>query len=417
MNVQNITPAEVTANGRRYRIPTIPTVAVCIDGSEPGYIEAAIAAGLAPTIDRMMKTGSNLLATSVIPSFTNPNNISIITGRPPAIHGIAGNYFYDTEAREEVMMNDVRFMRADTIMKAFQDAGAKVAVVTAKDKLRTLLGKGLDPATGRAIAFSSEKADKATKAENGIGDLLTFVGMPLPDVYSADLSEFVFAAGVKLMQSFRPDVMYLSTTDYIQHKAAPGSEIANLFYAMIDRYVAQLDAMGCVVALTADHGMNDKYLPDGEPDVIYLQDWCDKTAMLNGARVILPITDPYVAHHGALGSFATIYLPEEAERSAVIKELAMLEGIELAVGREDACARFELPPDRVGDIVVVSTRHKVIGTSRARHDLSGLTEPLRSHGGLTEQVVPMIVNRKLSLPAGRQLRNFDVFDVALNLVN
>jgi phosphonoacetate hydrolase len=416
MNVQNITPAEVVANGRHYRIPTTPTVAVCIDGSEPGYIEAAIAAGLAPTIDRMMKTGSNLLATSVIPSFTNPNNISIITGRPPAVHGIAGNYFYDTDAREEVMMNDVRFMRADTIMKAFQDAGAKVAVVTAKDKLRTLLGKGLDPSTGRAIAFSSEKADKATKAENGIGDLLNFVGKPLPEVYSADLSEFVFAAGVKLMQSFRPDVMYLSTTDYIQHKVAPGTEIANSFYAMIDRYVAQLDAMGCVVVLTADHGMNDKHLPNGEPDVIYLQDWCDKVAMLDGARVILPITDPYVAHHGALGSFATVYLPPSADRSAVIKDLAMLDGIELAITREEACGRFELPADRVGDVVAISTRHKVIGTSRARHDLSGLTEPLRSHGGLTEQVVPMIANRKLSLPAVRQLRNFDVFDVALNLV-
>ena len=311
MNIQNVSTAEVVANGRHYRIPTTPTVAVCIDGSEPGYIEAAIAAGLAPTIDRMMKTGSNLLAKSVIPSFTNPNNISIITGRPPAVHGIAGNYFYDTDAREEVMMNDVRFMRADTIMKAFQDAGAKVAVVTAKDKLRTLLGKGLDPSTGRAIAFSSEKADKATKAENGIGDLLQFVGMSLPEVYSADLSEFVFAAGVKLMQSFRPDVMYLSTTDYIQHKAAPGSEVANSFYAMIDRYIAQLDAMGCVVALTADHGMNDKHLANGEPDVIYLQDWCDKTARLDNARVILPITDPYVAHHGALGSLRPSIFPKE----------------------------------------------------------------------------------------------------------
>ena len=416
MNMQNVSPVDVVANGRSYRIPTTPTVAVCIDGSEPGYIEAAIAAGLAPTIDRMMKTGANLLAKSVIPSFTNPNNISIITGQPPAVHGIAGNYFYDTEAREEVMMNDVRFMRSDTIMKAFQDAGAKVAVVTAKDKLRTLLGKGLDPSTGRAIAFSSEKADKATKAENGIGDLLQFVGMPLPEVYSADLSEFVFAAGVKLMRSFRPDVMYLSTTDYIQHKAAPGSDIANSFYAMIDRYVTELDAMGCVVALTADHGMNDKHLANGEPDVVYLQDWCDKTARLDNARVILPITDPYVAHHGALGSFATIYLPEGADRVALIKQVAMLDGIELALSREDACARFELPADRIGDVVVVSTRHKVIGTSRARHDLSGLTEPLRSHGGLTEQVVPMIVNRQLSIPAGRQLRNFDVFDVALNLV-
>jgi phosphonoacetate hydrolase len=138
--------------------------------------------------------------------------------------------------------------------------------------------------------------------------------------------------------------------------------------------------------------------------------------MLAGARVILPITDPYVAHHGALGSFATIYLPESADRSAVVKDLAALDGVELAITREEACVRFELPPDRIGDIVVISTRHKVIGTSRVRHDLSGLTEPLRSHGGLTEQVVPMIVNRKLSLPAGRRLRNFDVFDVALNLV-
>jgi phosphonoacetate hydrolase len=416
MNIQNPN-RDVIANGRRYRIPTTPTVAVCIDGSEPGYIESAVAKGLAPNIDRLMKTGSNLLAESVIPSFTNPNNISIITGRPPAVHGIAGNYFYDTAANVEVMMNDVRFMRADTIMKALHDAGAKVAVVTAKDKLRTLLGKGLDCSTGRAIAFSSEKADKATKAENGIGDLLNFVGMKLPDVYSADLSEFVFAAGVKLVETFRPDVMYLSTTDYIQHKAAPGSDIANAFYAMIDAYVGKLDALGCVVALTADHGMNDKHLANGEPDVIYLQDWFDRRLGKSEARVILPITDPYVAHHGALGSFATVYLPAGANAAAIIDELSAIDGVEVAIGRDEACQRFELPPDRIGDLVIVSTRHKVLGTSRERHDLSGLTEPLRSHGGLTEQVVPMIVNRKLTVPAGHRLRNFDVFDVALNLVN
>jgi phosphonoacetate hydrolase len=416
MNIQRVIGREVVANGRTYRMPRVPTVIVCIDGSEPGYIECTIARGLAPNLDRLMKTGSNLLASSVIPSFTNPNNISIITGAPPAVHGIAGNYFYDTAADQEVMMNDARFMRADTIMKAFHDAGAKVAVVTAKDKLRTLLGKGLDPSTGRAVAFSSEKADKATKAENGIGDVLDFVGKPLPEVYSADLSEFVFAAGVRLLQTFRPDVMYLSTTDYIQHKVAPDSEIANGFYAMLDRYVGQLDELGCVLALTADHGMNDKYRPDGEPDVIYLQDWFDRSLGNGAARVILPITDPYVAHHGALGSFATVYLPNGADVRATLNDLSSVEGIELAIGRDEACQRFELPPDRIGDIVAISTRHKVLGTSRERHDLSGLTEPLRSHGGLTEQVVPMIVNRKIEAPPSR-LRNFDVFDVALNLVH
>ena len=302
----------VIANGREYHFPKAPTVAVCIDGSEPGYIEAAIEAGLAPNFARLMKTGANLLAQSVIPSFTNPNNISIITGRPPSVHGIAGNYFFDAASGQEVMMNDVRFLRAPTILQAFQDAGAKVAVVTAKDKLRTLLGAGLDFSPGTAIAFSSESADKATKAENGVDNVLAYVGKALPEVYSADLSEFVFAAGVRLLKDFRPDLMYLSTTDYVQHKAAPGSKFANAFYAMIDRYIGELDAAGAVLALTADHGMNDKHRADGSPDVLYLQDAFDGWYGAGKARVILPITDPYVAHHGALGSFATVYLPEGA---------------------------------------------------------------------------------------------------------
>ena len=169
MNIQR-TPT-VSVNGRDYRFPKTPTVCVCIDGSEPGYIERAIDAGLAPNFSRLMQT-ANLTALSAMPSFTNPNNISIITGRPPAVHGIAGNYFYDRATGKEVMMNDASFLRAPTIMQAFHDAGAKVAVVTAKDKLRAMLGKGLDMATGRAIAFSSEKADKATVTETNSPSLI-----------------------------------------------------------------------------------------------------------------------------------------------------------------------------------------------------------------------------------------------------
>jgi phosphonoacetate hydrolase len=407
MNMQRL--PSVTANGRDYRFPEVPTVVVCIDGSEPGYIEEAIKAGLAQNLDRLLRTGANLLAKSVIPSFTNPNNISIITGQPPRVHGIAGNYFYERASGQEVMMNEARFLRAPTIMQAFQEAGAK-------DKLRTLLGKGLDYAGGRAIAFSSEKADKAAKSLNGIDDVLAFVGKPLPEVYSADLSEFVFAAGVKLLERFRPDVMYLSTTDYVQHKAGPGSKTANDFYAMLDRYVGLLDASGCVLALTADHGMNDKHKSDGSPDVIYLQDLFDAWTGPGKARVILPITDPYVAHHGALGSFAAIHLPDAAPAAALMTRLRGIEGVDLVLSSAEACSRFDLPADRTGDVVVLSTRHKVLGTSAARHDLSGLSGPLRSHGGLTEQTVPMIVNRKIDWPRGRELRNFDVFAVALNHV-
>ena len=404
----------VVVNGRSYNQPSAPTVVICIDGSEPGYIEKAIEAGRAPTFARFMSNGANLIAECVIPSFTNPNNLSIITGRPPAVHGIAGNFFYDPATGTEVMMNDPKFMRAPTILAGFHDAGFKVAMVTAKDKLRLLLSNGLDYGTGRAIAFSSERADKATKADNGIDNVTEFVGMGVPDVYSAELSEFVFAAGVKLAATFRPDLMYLSTTDYIQHKAAPGSKIANDFYAMIDGYLAKLDALGYTVVATADHGMNDKHLADKSPDVLYLDPLFDGWLGEGKARVILPITDPYVVHHGALGSFATVYLPKEASVADLIAKLKATAGVDTAMTRAEACERFELPEDRVGDIVVLSTRHKTLGTAPARHDLSGLTEPLRSHGGLTEQRVPMVSNRKIELPAGHRLRTFDVFAVALN---
>lgn len=412
----NRRPGEVLVNDRAYHAPAAPTVVICIDGSEPGYIEKAIAAGRAPNFARFMKEGANLIAECVIPSFTNPNNISIITGRPPAVHGIAGNFFYDPATKTEVMMNDPKFMRAPTILAGLHDAGLKVAMVTAKDKLRLLLSHGLDYATGRAIAFSSEKADAATIAANGIDNVPAFVGMDVPDVYSAGLSEFVFAAGVKLIERYRPDVMYLSTTDYIQHKAAPGSEVANDFYAMIDTYLGRLDALGCVIVATADHGMNDKHKLDGSPDVIYLQTLFDEWLGAGTARVILPITDPYVAHHGALGSFATIYLPALADRAALMRRLAAIDGIEFVLPREAASVEFELPPDRIGDLVALSMRHKVLGTSAEKHDLSGLDAPLRSHGGLSEQRVPMISNRRIVLPPGHRLRTFDVFSVALDHV-
>jgi phosphonoacetate hydrolase len=237
--------------------------------------------------------------------------------------------------------------------------------------------------------------------------------MPVPSVYSADLSEFVFAAGVRLMETRRPDLMYLSTTDYVQHKFAPGSAGANAFYAMMDRYLARLDALGAVIALTADHGMNAKTRADGSPNVIYLQDAIDGWIGRERARVILPITDPYVVHHGALGSFATVYL-DSAERDRVARKLAALEGVDLVLDNAAACERFELPRDRMGDLIVVSAKHVVLGTSESRHDLSGLDAPLRSHGGVSEQRVPLLFNRRAGAVEGRRLRNFDLFDIALN---
>jgi phosphonoacetate hydrolase len=392
------TRAPLEVNGRRYRWMSGPLVVVCVDGCEFDYVHQAVAAGAAPFLGRMLREGAAFEADSVVPTFTNPNNLSIVTGVPPAVHGICGNYFYDREADAEVMMNDPKYLRTGTILAAFAKEGASVAVVTAKDKLRTLLGKDL-----AGTCFSAEKADEAQQA---------LAGMPRPSVYSAELSEFVFAAGVKLMETQRPDLMYLSTTDYVQHKAPPGSAAANAFYAMMDPYLARLDELGAAIALTADHGMNDKFGADGRPNAIFLQDVLDEWLGKGAARVILPITDPYVVHHGALGSFATVYLPAKAD---VIDRLAKVKGVQLALPNAEACARFELPPDRLGDVIVVSEKNAVLGTSRARHDLSGLDAPLRSHGGISEQPVPLLFNRRTGgIPGKQRLRNFDAFDVALN---
>jgi phosphonoacetate hydrolase len=399
----------IIVNGREYRWPQRPVVVVCVDGCEPDYISQAIEAGAAPFLGGLNGRGTCLTADCVVPSFTNPNNLSIVTGTPPSVHGICGNYFWDAEAGAEVMMNDAKYLRAGTILAAFAAAGAKTAVVTAKDKLRSLLGHKL-----AGICFSSEKANEATLAVNGIDDVVSLVGMPVPSVYSAALSEFVFAAGIKLMARERPDIMYLSTTDYVQHKSAPGTPHANDFYAMMDRYLGQLDAAGAAIVLTADHGMNAKTDAFGRPNIVYLQDMLDGWFGKDVARVILPITDPYVVHHGALGSFATVYLPQDRIADAA-KRIAVLAGVELVLSRENACTRFELPPDRVGDLVIVSERLTVLGSSVARHDLSGLDVPLRSHGGVSEQRVPLIANRPaLSLQPGRRWRNFDAFDLALN---
>jgi phosphonoacetate hydrolase len=398
-------------NGRGYAPPASPTVVICVDGCEPDYIAQAVAAGLMPTMKRWLRDGTALIADCVVPSFTNPNNLSIVTGAPPSVHGICGNYLFDVDSGTEVMMNDPKWLRAPTILAALADHGSRVAVVTAKDKLRRLLGHGM-----RGICFSSEKADQASEAEHGIAGVPELVGMPVPDVYSAELSEFVFAAGVKLLETRRPDLMYLSTTDYVQHKHAPGDPDANRFYAMFDRYLGALDAAGAVVAVTADHGMNAKVKLDASPNVIYLQDLLDGWLGQARSRVILPITDPYVVHHGALGSFATVYLPPDAAEYAGAK-LATLPGIEVVLPREAAAARFELPADRIGDLVVVSERSVVLGTSRDRHDLSQLELPLRSHGGISEQRVPLVLNRPLpGLDTTRRWRNFDAFDLALNHV-
>jgi phosphonoacetate hydrolase len=378
----------VAVNGRVYRWPAAPAVVVCLDGSAFEYIDRAIAAGVAPYLRSLANLGSFRLVQSALPSFTNPNNVSIVTGVPPSVHGICGNFFLDRGTGETVMMNDSSYLRADTILSAFSRAGARVAVVTAKDKLRRLLGSGV---SGTCVSIEA----------GGV------------EVYSATLSEEALAEGARLLASAPPELMYLSTSDYVQHKHAPGDVEANRFYGAVDRSLAEIDRLGATLVITADHGMRAKADVAGRARVIFLQDLVDAWLGAGHARVVLPITDPYVLHHGALGACAMVYLVEPETAPALAQRVQALEGIDLAVVRDQACSRFDLPPDRTGDLVVFSDADHVIGTRPADHDLSALGAPLRSHGGRAEQEVPMFANRPLRSDI-RARHNYDAFDVALN---
>jgi phosphonoacetate hydrolase len=363
-------------------------VVVCLDGSAFDYIDRAIAAGVAPYLRSLVGGPFFRLVESALPSFTNPNNVSIVTGVPPSVHGISGNFFLDRANGTTVMMNDPSYLRAETILAAFARAGARIAVVTAKDKLRRLLG-------------------------DGIGDACVSIEAAGVEVYSAALSEQALAEGARLLAAAPIDLMYLSTSDYVQHTHAPGDAEANRFYGAVDRSLAAIDRLGATLVITADHGMKAKTGAAGELRAVFLQDVLDGWLGAEAARVVLPITDPYVRHHGALGSCAMVYLAAAADAAALASRIQALPGIDVATAGDEACRRFELPPDRTGDIVVFSDAASVIGTRPADHDLSALAAPLRSHGGRAEQEVPMFANHPVA-GGSRPRHNYDAFDVALN---
>ena len=395
-----------------------PVVVICLDGSQKEYLDIASKENLTPNLDKIINEGEFILAHSAIPSFTNPNNISIVTGQPSAVHGICGNFFYTPSTGEEVMMNDPQYLRAPTIFQKFYEQGAKIAVITAKDKLRSLLGNGLKFNENKAICFSSEKSDQTTLEQNGIEKVNEWLETPVPEVYSQDLSEFVMKAGVKILNEFKPDIMYLSTTDFIQHKYEPGHEIANQFYQMFDHHIGLLNDNDISLVITADHGMKAKTNFDGEPNAIFLEDLLNKKFPQENFKVILPITDPYVVHHGSLGSFAMIYVENQELIPHVLEEIKKIPEIEEVLNKQDACKAYHLPEDRSGDIVCMSSESFTIGSSKSKHDLSSLKEPLRSHGGLHEREVPFIINSsKSDIAKQLQIYNYDAFYYATHMAN
>jgi phosphonoacetate hydrolase len=409
----------VEANGIQYRWPQQPVVVVCIDGGDPAYFRQFLGDGSIPAVARFIQQGFSVVAEGSMPSFTCPNNMSIITGTPASRHGISGNFYLDPATNKPVVMTGPELLRGDTILSKFAAAGAKIVSITAKDKLRKQLSKNLDVSRGH-ISFSSEFAAKCTMKENGIENVLALTGMEQPDMYSMELSLFVLEAGIRLLERERPDLMYLSLTDWVQHKYAPEDPEAKRFYREIDSRFGRLAELGATVALTADHGMNDKSNAAGEPNVIWLQDILDERFGKGETRVICPITDAFVGHHGALGGFVRVYRSGKTTTRQIIEAIGGIDGIEQVLDKENVCRLYEMPADREGDVAVISRADVCIGGAQADHDLAGLKgHRLRTHGGTSEASVPFIVNRPLNdayrmKAAMTTLKSYQIFDFALN---
>jgi phosphonoacetate hydrolase len=411
MTTRDTTGERVTVNGSEYAVPTRPTVVITVDGGATSYFSAALDAGVMPNLRDMLAGGAFMgEGLSEMPSFTNPNNMSIVTGVPPAVHGVPGNYAR-TEDGAERLLNEPSALRADSIHSAFQAAGHPTLAVTAKDKLRRLLAHGGVP------SVSSERAHELRLEAYGIDSITDLVGRPNPHIYDWEASAYAMDIGLAVHRAAGPlTLVYVSLTDYVQHHQPPGSALASRFYQAFDVRLGHYLAEGFAVGITADHGMNAKHHADGSPRVIYLE---DELADLDPkVHVVLPITDPYTAHHGSLGSFAWVYVTAD-KRAAAMERLAEVPGITEVYGGQESAVMFELPRNLVGDIAVTSDRGTVVGRSRVFHDQAALPSGLRSHGGRYEQVVPVIVSEPLApgylaTVQGRPLRNRYIHDLLLN---
>ncbi len=368
----------IEVNGRRYVYPPAKTAVVCLDGVDPRYVDDAFERNLVPRLRELVEQGVYATGRSQLPSFTNPNNLSIVTGAPPAVHGVPGNHYRAPDGHE-VQLTDAAALRAPSIHAAFGKAGVSVLAVTTKDKLRGLLGAGGVP------CVSAERAGELELP--GHGRVAEFVERPVPGIYDWDCSHYALELGLALSDALEVDLLYVSLTDFVQHAAGPGEELSDAYLSRLDELVGSYLDAGWRLGLVADHGMNAK------PHVRYLGDVL-RRAGVTGAHVVLPITDPYVVHHAALGSACWIHVGEE-ELGRARAAVAAVEGVEEVLTRDEAAEALSLPADRIGDLVVLADAETALGRDAGDHDLSALRGLLRSHGGRHEQAVPILLSERL----------------------
>ena len=335
---------------------------LCIDAGSHDYL----AASDLPNIQELAKSGFYVHANAVIPSVTNVNNVSIATGTFPETHGITTNYHVDRATGKGEFIEDNRFLLAPTL---FETAKAckfadKTALFVTKKKLLRMLEAG---------------TDIAVAAESPSSEYIHTVGRVEP-IYSAEINWWLLRAVHAVLRTDNPDLVYCSTTDWVQHKYAPDEDISQQHLEELDRIIGNIvdDEPEREIYITADHGMFAKTTAIDPGRVL--------TEHSIPASSIPIIKDRYVAHHGNLGGAAYVFLKDHADMTQAIQVLLNTSGIEEVHSAEDAAGTFRLHRERIGDLFVLADKTTVFG------ELETAVEPtaVRSHGSRHESYVPII---------------------------
>ena len=336
-----------------------PIVVICIDGLDPDYLEACET----PNLDEMARKGFLAFGLSMMPSVTNVNNVSLVTGRYPSEHGIASNYLRSSETGGGQYMESADYVRAESLFERAASLGKRSLLVTSKDKLRTLLGRGA------TISVSSEKApDWVTAA----------VGAP-PEIYSLEVNGWAIRAATFIASREPADVIYVSTTDYAMHTFAPDEPESQRHMTILDGAIGDLVAAmpEAAVLITADHGMSAK------TRMVDVAGELERKGI--AAEAVPIIKDRYTVHHSNLGGCTNVYL-RNGEVDEAAKVLRETRGVERALPRDEAAELWRLPADRIGDVVVTGEADVVFGDPGE----VALPERLRSHASEHERGVPIL---------------------------
>lgn len=336
-------------------------VILCMDGCSPEYLDAADT----PNLDALAACGWRIDGRAVVPTVTNVNNVSIVTQAFPATHGITSNYYLDRALGESVYMESADYLLAPTIFERLAWQGQKSALLTTKDKLRSLLAQG--------TALSASVEDPPAWLVREIG--------PPPDIYTVEANLWLLDA-VSALWDTRPDLslVYVSTTDYVMHTYAPDHAESQRHLYEVDRRIGRIcEALnGADIAITADHGMGPK-TTGVDPAKVLGEAGIE-------AQVIPIIKDRHVIHHQNLGGAAYVYLERPDTLEDARRRLEEEAGIEAVLSRQDAARTYRLHPDRIGDLMLLADAQTVFGRLAGPRIAVGI----RSHGSLHERTVPII---------------------------